>query len=62
MGGSPEHDQGAGPRVSGCWQVVVMDLDPEAGCYGGSTEVKVKIAATPDPTGSLVSNRSRFLR
>jgi hypothetical protein len=31
------------------WTVKVMDLDPEAGKYGRSTEVKVKIAADVQP-------------
>jgi hypothetical protein len=35
-----------GERV---WVVKVMDLDPEAGKYGRSTEVKVKIAAPAAP-------------
>ena len=35
-----------GERV---WVVKVMDLDPEAGRFGRSTEVKVKIAAAYQP-------------
>jgi len=31
------------------WVVKVMDLDPEAGKFGRSTEVKVKIAAAVQP-------------
>lgn len=31
------------------WQVRVLDLDPEAGKFGGSKEVKVKIAADVQP-------------
>ena len=31
------------------WQVRVLDLDPEAGRFGGSKEVKVKIAAEVQP-------------
>jgi hypothetical protein len=38
------------------WVVKVMDLDPEAGKFGRSTEVKVKIAAEhqPVPPASMV--------
>jgi hypothetical protein len=31
------------------WSVVVMDLDPEAGKFGRSKEVKVKVAADVQP-------------
>jgi hypothetical protein len=31
------------------WQIRVMDLDPQAGRFGASTEVKVKIAAEHQP-------------
>jgi len=38
-------DKATGERL---WQVVVMDLDPEAGRFGGA-EVRVKIAAPHQP-------------
>ena len=31
------------------WQVTVVDIDPEAGKFGRTTEVKVKIAAPVQP-------------
>lgn len=39
-------DQDSGERL---WQVRVLDLDPEAGQYGSSREIKVKIAAARPP-------------
>jgi hypothetical protein len=39
-------DKETGRRV---WQVRVLDLDPEAGRFGASKEVKVKIAAEQQP-------------
>jgi hypothetical protein len=39
-------DKDTGRRV---WQVRVLDLDPEAGRFGASKEVKVKIAAEYQP-------------
>jgi hypothetical protein len=39
-------DKESGKRV---WQVRVLDLDPEAGRFGASKEVKVKIAADHQP-------------
>lgn len=45
-GDDQARDRATGDRL---WQVVVMDLDPEAGRFGGSTEVKVKIAAPHQP-------------
>lgn len=39
-------DKESGLRV---WSVRVLDLDPEAGRFGGSKEVKVKIAAEVQP-------------
>jgi hypothetical protein len=40
-------DKDSGKRL---WQVRVLDLDPEAGRFGSSREVKVKIAAADEPT------------
>lgn len=39
-------DKETGERV---WVVRVMDLDPEAGKFGRSTEVKVKVVAAQQP-------------
>jgi hypothetical protein len=39
-------DKDTGERV---WLVKVMDLDPEAGRFGGTKEVKVKVAAAQQP-------------
>lgn len=39
-------DKETGQRL---WQVRVLDLDPEAGRFGASKEVKVKIAAEHQP-------------
>lgn len=39
-------DKETGQRL---WQVRVLDLDPEAGRFGASKEVKVKIAADAQP-------------
>ncbi|RNH94221.1 hypothetical protein EEZ25_31550 [Micromonospora aurantiaca] len=39
-------DKDTGERV---WVVRVMDLDPEAGKFGRSTEVKVKVVAPQQP-------------
>ncbi|MFI6823235.1 hypothetical protein ACIBJE_20090 [Micromonospora sp. NPDC050187] len=39
-------DKETGERV---WMVRVMDLDPEAGKFGRSTEVKVKVVAAHQP-------------
>jgi hypothetical protein len=41
-----ERDKHTGMRV---WSVKVFDLDPEAGKFGGSAEMKVKIAADYQP-------------
>ena len=46
QGDEQARDKATGERL---WQVVVMDLDPQAGRFGGSTEVKVKIAAAHQP-------------
>lgn len=46
QGDDQARDKATGERL---WQVVVMDLDPAAGQFGGSTEVKVKIAAPHQP-------------
>lgn len=40
-------DKESGKRL---WQVLVVDLDPEAGRFGSTKEVKVKIAADQAPT------------
>jgi hypothetical protein len=47
-------DRDSGERL---WQVRVLDLDPEAGRFGSSREVKVKVAAPhqPVPPESTVS-------
>lgn len=39
-------DKESGKRL---WQVRVLDLDPEAGKFGESKEVKVKVAADQQP-------------
>jgi hypothetical protein len=39
-------DRDSGERL---WQVRVLDLDPEAGRFGSSREVKVKLAAPHQP-------------
>jgi len=41
-----ERDKESGMRV---WSVKVSDLDPEAGKFGQSNEIKVKIAADYQP-------------
>ncbi|HEY3034466.1 MAG TPA: plasmid replication, integration and excision activator [Streptosporangiaceae bacterium] len=46
QGDDQARDKATGERL---WQVVVMDLDPDAGRFGRSTEVKVKIAAPHQP-------------
>src|SRR5690242_9475919 len=46
QGDDQARDKATGERL---WQVTVMDLDPEAGKFGRSTEVKVKIAAPHQP-------------
>ena len=46
QGDDQARDKATGERL---WQVVVMDLDPQAGSFGRSTEVKVKIAAAVQP-------------
>jgi hypothetical protein len=46
QGDDQARDKTTGERL---WQVIVMDLDPEAGKFGRSTEVKVKIAAPHQP-------------
>jgi hypothetical protein len=45
-GDDQARDRETGRRL---WQVRVLDLDPEAGRFGGSKEVKVKIAADQQP-------------
>src|SRR6266508_3723786 len=42
-------DQARDEHGERLWQVRVMDLDPEAGKFGRSTEVRVKIAAPVQP-------------
>jgi hypothetical protein len=53
-GDDQARDKDTGMRL---WQVKVMDLDPEAGKFGRSNEVKVKIAAhvQPVPPNSVVA-------
>src|SRR5918997_1910010 len=46
QGDDQARDKATGERL---WQVVAMDLDPEAGKFGRTTEVKVKIAAPVQP-------------
>lgn len=46
QGDDQARDKATGERL---WQVVVMDLDPDAGSFGRTTEVKVKIAAPHQP-------------
>ncbi len=46
QGDDQARDKATGERL---WQIVVMDLDPGAGRFGRSTEVKVKIAAPHQP-------------
>jgi hypothetical protein len=46
QGDDQARDKETGERL---WQVKVLDLDPEAGKFGGSKEVKVKIAAPVQP-------------
>jgi hypothetical protein len=46
---SQEDNQARDEHGQRIWVVKVMDLDPEAGKYGRSTEVKVKIAAATAP-------------
>ncbi len=46
---SEEDNQARDEHGVRVWVVKVMDLDPEAGKYGRSTEVKVKIAAAAAP-------------
>lgn len=41
-----ERDKETGMRL---WAIKVIDLDPQAGKFSGSTEVKVKIAAEVQP-------------
>ncbi len=41
-----QRDKETGERV---WTVKVLDLDPEAGKFGGSKEVKVKVIAPHQP-------------
>lgn len=45
-GDPQERDKDTGMPM---WAVKVMDLDPDAGKFGGSTEVKVKIASEYQP-------------
>jgi hypothetical protein len=45
-GDDQARDKESGQRL---WQVRVLDLDPEAGRFGASKEVKVKIAAAQQP-------------
>nr|WP_203710499.1 hypothetical protein [Asanoa siamensis] len=46
QGDDQARDKNTGERL---WQVVAVDLDPEAGKFGRPTEVKVKIAAPVQP-------------
>ena len=46
QGDDQARDKETGERL---WVVKVLDLDPEAGRFGGSKEVKVKIAAPVQP-------------
>jgi hypothetical protein len=46
QGDDQVRDKETGERV---WLVKVMDLDPEAGKFGASKEVKVKVAAPQQP-------------
>ena len=46
---SQEDNQARDEHGVRVWVVKVMDLDPDAGKYGRSTEVKVKIAAPAAP-------------
>ncbi|SCG14982.1 hypothetical protein GA0070610_1207 [Micromonospora echinofusca] len=46
QGDDQARDKDTGERL---WVVKVLDLDPEAGKFGGSKEVKVKIAAAVQP-------------
>ena len=46
---SAEDNQARDENGTRVWVVKVMDLDPEAGRFGRTTEVKVKIAATVQP-------------
>ncbi|MGA3564845.1 hypothetical protein [Melissospora conviva] len=46
QGDDQARDKDTGERL---WVVKVLDLDPEAGKFGGSKEVKVKIAAPVQP-------------
>jgi hypothetical protein len=46
---SEQDNQARDERGERIWVVKVMDLDPEAGKYGRSTEVKVKVAASVAP-------------
>jgi hypothetical protein len=48
--GQSADDQARDPETGQrLWHVVVMDLDPEAGKFGRSKEVKVKVAADVQP-------------
>jgi hypothetical protein len=46
QGDDQARDKETGERV---WLVKVLDLDPEAGRFGGSKEVKVKVIAPVQP-------------
>lgn len=46
QGDDQARDKNTGERL---WQVIAMDLDPEAGKFGRTTEIKVKIAAPVQP-------------
>ncbi|MEO3747061.1 hypothetical protein [Plantactinospora sp. B5E13] len=46
QGDDQARDKETGERV---WVVRVLDLDPEAGKFGRSTEVKVKVVAAQQP-------------
>ncbi|MEN3612121.1 hypothetical protein AAH979_21535 [Plantactinospora sp. ZYX-F-223] len=46
QGDDQARDKETGERV---WLVRVLDLDPEAGKFGRSTEVKVKVVAAQQP-------------
>ena len=46
QGDDQARDKNTGERL---WQVIGVDIDPEAGKFGRTTEVKVKIAAPVQP-------------
>jgi hypothetical protein len=50
QGDDQVRDKETGERV---WLVKVLDLDPEAGKFGASKEVKVKVVAAQQPVPRL---------